>query len=621
PIFQETYGIPVYQEQIMRAAVDLAGYSMSESDELRKAISKKKKEDLLKHREKFIKGASERGMPQNSAEEIFTEWEEFARYGFNKSHAAVYGVISVQTAYLKAHYPAEYMAAALSAYKGSTDNVALYVEDCRALGLEVLPPDVNYSEIDFSIEDLKANGSPKKNGRAARNGVPTSSAGIRFGLAAIKNVGESAVQVMLDARAKGGKFKSLDDFCQRVDLRHVGKRALECLIKVGALDVLGERAQLLEGLEQMTNASASHFRAAEAGQMTLFGGGGGFAGVHLPKIKTEVPKREQLKWEKELIGLYVSDHPLQAFIEKIRDRLTHFSNQLTEADHDKQVTMAGVVTHVRTHLTKKGDQMAFVTVEDLQGSLDLVLFPKMWRGASDWLAEDKIVVIHGKVDSRDSASAKILVDRLDQDVTVALAGRTPAPIQGGMFSNEEMMMPVVDDEVLPPDYVPPPPDEEWFNEAEMPSPPAHLPRGEGGDANGHRNGNGNGNHGAKANGALSVLKEVPATPYAAPNKVEAAPIMPTPVIAPVSAAPAPRRIIITLVATGDRDRDKRQLKLLHGKLSSTPGPDQFEFIIRDGEHQVLMRFPNHSTRLEALRPVIEKLVGAEAIQVQAISGA
>jgi DNA polymerase-3 subunit alpha len=616
PIFQETYGIPVYQEQIMRAAVDLAGYSMSESDELRKAISKKKKEDLLKHREKFISGASERGMPQNAAEEIFTEWEEFARYGFNKSHAAVYGVISVQTAYLKAHYPAEYMAAALSAYKGSTDNVALYVEDCRALGLPVLPPDVNYSEIDFAIEDLKANANGKKNGRAAQNATATT--GIRFGLAAIKNVGESAVQVILDARAKGGQFKSLDDFCQRVDLRHVGKRALECLIKVGALDNLGERAQLLEGLEQMTNASASHFRAAEAGQMTLFGGGGGFAGVHLAKIKTEVPKRDQLKWEKELIGLYVSDHPLQAFIEKIRDRLTHFSNQLTEADHDKQVTLAGVVTHVRTHLTKKGDQMAFVTVEDLQGSLDLVLFPKMWRGVSDWLAEDKIIVIHGKVDSKDSASAKILVDRLDQDVTVALAGKAPASIQGGMFSNEEMMMPVVDDDVLPPDYVPPPPDEEWFNEPETLLPSAPLPKGEGNNGNG----NGNGNHGAKANGALNALKEALVTPYAASNKVEAAPITPTP--ASVSAAPVsvtPRRIIITLTASGDRDRDKRQLKLVHGKLSSTPGPDQFEFIIRDGEHQVQMRFPNHSTRLEAVRPELEKLVGAEAIQVQALSSA
>lgn len=521
----------------------------------------------------------------------------------HNSHAAVYGVISVQTAYLKAHYSAEYMAAALSAYKGSTDNVALYVEDCRALGLEVLPPDVNYSEIDFSIEDLKGNASRKKNGRA----VPTASSGIRFGLAAIKNVGESAVQVMLDARAKGGKFTSLDDFCQRVDLRQVGKRALECLIKVGALDALGERAQLLEGLEQVINASAGHFRAEEAGQMTLFGGGGGFAGVHLPKIKIEVPKREQLKWEKELIGLYVSDHPLQAFIEKIRDRLTHFSNQLTEADHDRQVTMAGVVTHVRTHLTKKGDQMAFVTVEDLQGSLDLVLFPKTWRGVSDWLAEEKIIVLHGKVDSRDSASAKILVDRLDQDVTVTLAGTRPALIQGGMFSNDELMMPVMDDELPPSDYVPEPPDEPWFNnEPEMAaSPPVEK------SGNGHRNSNGN--HSVTANGALPALKEAPAA-YVSPPAYGS----------PVSATPVsvtPRRIIITLTASGDRARDRRQLKLVHGKLSSTPGPDQFEFIIHDGDKQVQMRFPNHSTRFEAVRAELEKLVGAEAIQVLALSGA
>jgi len=598
PIFRETFGIPVYQEQIMRAAVELAGYSMSESDELRKAISKKKKEDLLKHREKFISGAKERNIPQAVAEGIFNEWEEFARYGFNKSHAAVYGVISVQTAYLKAHYPAEYMAAALSAYKGSTDNVALYVEDCRALGLQVLPPDVNYSQIDFSIEDLKGNGGQKKNGRVAHSTAPHTGVGIRFGLAAIKNVGESAVQVILDARAKGGKFTSLDDFCQRVDLRHVGKRALECLIKVGALDALGERAQLLEGLEQVINASASHFRAAEAGQMTLFGGGGGFAGVHLPKIKAEAPKREHLKWEKELIGLYVSDHPLQAFIEKIRDRLTHFSGQLTEADHDKAVTMAGVVTHVRTHLTKKGDQMAFVTMEDLQGSLDLVLFPKTWRSVSDWLTEEKIIVIHGKVDSRGSASPKILVDRLDQDVTVALATTRPAPVQGGMFSDDELMMPVLDDETPPPDYVPPPPDEEWFVEPEtLAAPPPPTPQPTPGSllAGERSKSNGNGNH-----GAFSALKETSAS-YATPV--------------------TPRRIIITLSASGDRDRDRRQLKLVHGKLSSTPGPDQFEFIIHDGDQRVQMRFPNHSTRFEAVRAELEKLVGAEAIQVLGLPSA
>ncbi|MCS6883649.1 MAG: DNA polymerase III subunit alpha, partial [Chloroflexaceae bacterium] len=317
--------------QIMRAAVELAGYSLSESDDLRKAIAKKQKEALLKHQEKFVKGAVERGIPREVAEAIFHDWEEFARYGFNKSHAAVYGVIAVQTAYLKARYPVEYMTALLSAYKHDTDNVALYVEDCRALGIEVRPPDVNYSQIDFSIEDEEP--KPRVGGQesraktggivAAQSKIQNQKSAIRFGLAAIKNVGEGAVQVILNARAQGGRFRSLDDFCQRVDLRHVGKRALECLIKVGALDAFGERGELLDGLDQMINASAAHFRAQEAGQLTLFGGTGeaaGFSGVRLAKGKAVISQREKLKWEKELLGLYVSDHPLQAVIDKIGDR-------------------------------------------------------------------------------------------------------------------------------------------------------------------------------------------------------------------------------------------------------------------------------------------------------------
>src|SRR5689334_4119012 len=261
PIFQDTYGIPVYQEQLMRAAVELAGYTPSESDELRKAISKKKKEDIDKHRAKFVKGAVEKGMDQAIADAIYMDWEEFARYGFNKSHAADYGVIAVQTAYLKAHYPAEYMAALMSASAGATEKVALYVADARTMGVPVLAPNIDASEWDFGIEDVEVK---------AEDGTITIKPSIRFGLGAIKNVSENAVEIIIEAR-KEGTFTDLNDFARRVDLRAVGKRSMECLIKVGALDQFGNRASMLASLDRIVAISSNHFRAADVGQMSLFG--------------------------------------------------------------------------------------------------------------------------------------------------------------------------------------------------------------------------------------------------------------------------------------------------------------------------------------------------------------
>ncbi len=250
PIFNSTYGIPVYQEQLMRAAVELAGYSPSESDELRSAISKKKKQEIEKHRRKFVAGAVKHGMPRDTAEAIYTDWEEFARYGFNKSHAADYGVIAVQTAFLKANYPAEYMAALLSASAGVTEKVALYAADARSLGVPILPPDINASGWDFQIEDI--------------DGKPN----IRFGLGAIKNLGQAAMEVVLAEREKNGLFKDLSDFARRVDMRGLGKRGLECLVKVGALDAFGGRVALLASLDRLTAISTNHFRAVESGQMS-----------------------------------------------------------------------------------------------------------------------------------------------------------------------------------------------------------------------------------------------------------------------------------------------------------------------------------------------------------------
>src|SRR5687767_8036476 len=399
PIFQDTFGIPVYQEQLMRAAVELAGYTPSESDDLRKAISKKKKEDIEKHRKKFVQGAVRQGMEKDIAESIYSDWEEFARYGFTKSHAADYGVIAVQTAYLKSHYPAEYMTALLSASAGITEKVAFYISDARNMGVRVLPIDINTSGWDFSIEDVDG------------------SANIRFGFGAVKNVGQSAVELILRERDQNGTFKNLNDFARRVDLRAVGKRALECLIKVGAMDSFGNRAALLASLDRIISISSNHFRAAEAGQLSLFGAATGVVDeINLPDV-SNVDKRERLNWERELIGLYISDHPLTPYQQTFAQIVSYFSGQLPQAQHEEKVRVAGLVTVVRPYMTKTNKPMGFVTLEDVQGNIELVLFPKTWEKNREQLTVGQIIIVEGKVDTN-STPPKILVDTIRTEIKI-----------------------------------------------------------------------------------------------------------------------------------------------------------------------------------------------------------
>ena len=400
PIFEETYGYPVYQEQLMFAAMNLAGYTASEADGLRKAIAKKQKEKLQMHRQKFIAGSMKNGISEETAKAIFDDWEEFARYGFNKSHAVDYGVIAVQTGYLKTHYPVEYMTALLSTNKNDTAKVALYVADCRRMGISVEPPDINASEWDFSIEDCSDGTS-----------------GIRFGLGAVKNVGQGPVEAILAAR-DGKPFASLNDFARRVDLRQVGKRALESMTRVGALDIFGPRTALLEALDRIMAVSASHFRAADVGQMTLFGAHTGvIEEITLPAAMSEVSRREILNWERELIGLYVSDHPLSPVMDVLTEAVTHFSGQLSEVDSNERVRVAGIITRIRHHQSKAGKPMAFATIEDLQGTIELVIFPRTWNRVSELVDYDKIVMVDGRVDA-DGAEPKILVDNITTEFSM-----------------------------------------------------------------------------------------------------------------------------------------------------------------------------------------------------------
>ncbi len=389
PILGETFGIMVYQEQIIRIARDLCGYTGGEADTLRKAVGKKNKEAILKQREKFIAGAVQTGLiTEDIAAGIFDDIEFFARYGYNKAHATVYGVLTCQTAYLKAHFPLEYMTALLCTDIGNTEKVAMFVADARHLGIQILPPDVRYSGVKFTIDDAQH--------------------GIRFGMLGIKNVGEAAVQAIVDAR--GDKpFESLDDFCTRVDLKQVNRRVLESLIKAGAFDAFGHRAQMLEVIDRMLSVSASHHNASAMGQMSMFGGllaADTFG--DLPTVK-EIDNKTQLEWEKELMGVYFSQHPLLKLAASGKKHVGAFVGEISQENDGQQVTIGGIIKGMRQITTKKGDAMAFLQVEDPQGSIEVVAFPRTFHDCREVIHEDALVLVRGKVQVRDDKIA-ILAD-------------------------------------------------------------------------------------------------------------------------------------------------------------------------------------------------------------------
>jgi DNA polymerase-3 subunit alpha len=404
PILAETYGIIVYQEQIIQIASQLSGYSPGDADLMRRAVGKKKKEELLEHREKFVAGAIERGIPRGAADKIFDDIEFFARYGFNKAHAADYAVITCQTAYLKAHYPVEYMAALLTVERHNTDKVGLLIGECRTMGVQVLPPDINQSDIQFTIED--ADDGPA----------------IRFGLGAVKNVGEGPIEVILQARAEGGPYADIDDFCRRVDLRQVNRRALESLVKVGALRHFGQRAQLLAIIDRMMGLSSHTHQAAAVGQISMFDLGGfdapaaGSILYPLPEV-SEVSRREVLGWEKELVGVYVSEHPMQYLVHKLRDSVTCFLGQIDESMAGHMVTVVGMVNWIRQIYTKNGKPMAFVELEDVQGTVEVVVFPRTYEQTRDVWQIEKVVVVRGKVDIKGGNGPKIICEKVDDNIT------------------------------------------------------------------------------------------------------------------------------------------------------------------------------------------------------------
>jgi len=380
PILQDTYGVIVYQEQVMLIAQVLANYSLGGADLLRRAMGKKKAEEMAKQKEIFLKGAKENDLDLKRAEAVFDLMEKFAAYGFNKSHSAAYALVAYHTAYLKAHYPVEFMAALLTEDMENTDKVVKNIAEVRSMGIEVLPPDINASDRSFTVHDNA----------------------IRFGLGAVKGVGSSAIEVILEVRREGA-FSSFHDFCERVNLQKVNKKVLEALIKCGAFDSLdGRRAQFMEALEGAMDAGQRLQRERAMGQESLFGmeeivSSSGNGHGKLPEVE-EWPEKLLLNFEKEALGFFITGHPLARYQDTIRRFATCDAASLHDRADKEEVKVCGIVAGIKELTTKKGDRMAFATLEDLSGLVEMVLFPEVYAASSDLIKGEAPIFVSGTLD-------------------------------------------------------------------------------------------------------------------------------------------------------------------------------------------------------------------------------
>ena len=407
-ILAETLGVIVYQEQVMQIANRLAGYSLGEADLLRRAMGKKNADEMAKQRERFVQGAVKRGFPQKKIEKIFDLMAQFAGYGFNKSHSAAYALLAYHTAYLKTYYPVEFMAALLTSVTGSTDDVVKYINECREMGIAVEPPDINVSDANFT-----------PHGEA-----------IRFGLAAVKNVGGNAIESIVAARTKLKRpFASVFEFCEEVDLRLLNKRVLESLIKSGAMDLMGRRAQLMEVLDKAIDRAQKTQRDAESGQHGLFG-------VFLdeePASNDKLPnvpdwdEHTRLTAEKEILGFFITGHPLEKYKEKLEDlnakSTIDIAAMTASTGKDEVITTAGVITSLRIAKSKKGDFYAQAALEDMSGKVDMIVFPEAYRRLQEKVKLEVPVLVKAGVRIEEGANPKITV----ADISALEEVKVPLP--------------------------------------------------------------------------------------------------------------------------------------------------------------------------------------------------
>ncbi|KPK99346.1 MAG: DNA polymerase III subunit alpha [candidate division Zixibacteria bacterium SM23_73_3] len=389
PVLKETYGVIVFQEQVLKIASDLAGYTLGKADILRKAMGKKKAKLMVQQREEFKKGAKAKGIKHPVADKIFDLMATFGRYGFNKAHSAGYAYLAYQTAYLKAHYPVQFMAASMSSEIGNTDRIVVLMEECKRMGIEVLPPDVNESGGRFKVVENK----------------------IRFGLEAVKNVGHGAIQAIIIAREKLGKFKSLLQFCAEVDLGAVNKRVIESLIQSGAFDSVSKhRAQLMACLDVAANYGQALQEDKKRGQTSLFDLAGEIKTTPVPKMADvpEWPISEILSKEKEMLGFYVSGHPLTRYEEELKIFVTRDTQTIEDAKDGEELYIGGVITQVKTKIDRKKKQMAFATLEDFVGRVEVVIFSDCYEKNRRFIRADSMVLARGRASTREGEKAKLV---------------------------------------------------------------------------------------------------------------------------------------------------------------------------------------------------------------------
>ena len=433
PILNVTYGCMVYQEQVMQIVRDLAGYSLGRADLVRRAMGKKKLDVMAKEREYFIHGQTDEngnvvipgcvrnGIDEQSANRIFDEMAEFAKYAFNKSHAAAYAVVSYRTAYLKTYYPAEFMAATLNSFLGNLDKVPEYIDECKRIGIEILNPSINKSYTKFAVYNNQ----------------------IRFGLGSIKNVGVGAVEAIVEERKKNGEYKSFTDFCERISGEAVNKKCIESLIRAGAFDELGQtRATLIASFENILDTINNSNKKSMKGQVTLFDIAPEDQNLEEHKyvftVLPEFSEREILSMEKEMLGIYISGHPLEKYKEQIKRITTINTLKMLELKENEEVDMvrmdgkpvkiAGIITSVKKKFTKKNTTMAFVTIEDLYGPCEIIVFDSCYGRTSNILYDENIVVVEGKLSIREDEDVKIVANNIvelkEENITKAEVGKS-----------------------------------------------------------------------------------------------------------------------------------------------------------------------------------------------------
>ncbi len=575
-ILGDTYGIIVYQEQIMQIAVAMAGYKPGEADMIRKAVSKKKRDLMDKHKQIFCDGAAQRGIAREVSERVWADVEFFARYGFNRAHATDYAVITTQTAYLKAHYPLEFMTALMTTECHNTEKLGFLITDARCTGLDVRRPCINASQVECAI------------GRDAKD--PTQRH-IRIGLGAIKNVGDDAMRLVVDARESGGVFKSLDDLAERVDLRKVNRKSLECLVQTGALDDFGERSALLAAVDILIGASAQIHSARDVGQFTLFDSMPDvkMTKVQLPAAFLPIPDRKLLEWEKELLGTYLSKHPLtDTEIELTAQNMVNTTvGQVAMESPGQQLTLVGMVQRVRRITTKKGDMMAFVTLEGSSGAVDAIAFPRTYERCKDILTIGRVLVISGKLDGRPDREEHSLLADWFKEPHELLHPVGDSPYAASGFGAADQGDFILGGKSLVYDSAP--------DTAYVAAPAYEAPLPEDDD--------------------VPPWEAAPASVAYRPPASFASPAPPQTLEEPPY---HPAVLYITLQRTGNNADDFAKLAQIHRMLKAQVGRDQFVVVLEgNGQNRVELSFPNENTcDTPSLRERVARLVGAGNLQIR-----